>query len=142
MTHGPLPLLSWLLVATLALSAACSTPGPPLDPVQAAFSESRDAVANGVEEGLNESESVDEFAVTTRYNPCRCEAPDHEIYIHGRWTRVFLDGQEKLLGEVDEQLAQDSLLTTVELRGSLYGDETTSEGVEFPVFEVSRIELR
>lgn len=133
---------SWLLAVLLGLTTACSTPGPPRDPVEDAFIESQEALLSGIDEGFEESESVDEYVVTTRHNPCRCEAPKYEIYIHGRWTRVFLEADDAVMAKIRERFARDqSALTTVELRGSLSGDETTSRGIEFAVFEVSRVDL-
>jgi hypothetical protein len=143
MNTRPYTLLGCLCSVLLGLATACSTPGPPVDPLEEAFSESKETILAGVEEGFEESESVDEYVVTARFNPCRCEAPTHEIYIHGRWTRVFLEGDRKTLNAVDKQLGDDSLtLATVELRGALSGDETTSNGVEFPAFEIHRIETK
>lgn len=140
MITPPKAWLSWSLLALVGLAGACSTPGPARDPVEDALSESQEAVFTGIEDGFDESESVDQYAVTARYNPCRCEAPSHEIYVHGRWTRVFLEADKALLSEIEAKFAgEQGALTTIELRGSLSGDETTPRGVEFPVFEATRM---
>jgi hypothetical protein len=132
------------LASLLIAASACSTPGPEKpDPVEQALSQSKDAVVIGIDEGFEESESVEPFVVEARLNPCRCEAPRFEIYAHGRWTRVFLEGDEALLAEIDEQLSQriDELeFGGLALRGAIDGQETTSEGIQYAVFEVEEIE--
>jgi hypothetical protein len=135
--------LLWVALSIQLTTSACSTPGPKPDPVEQAFSQSKRAVVTGVDEGFDESESVERFIVQARLNPCRCEAPRYEIYAHGRWTRVFVEGDEALVAKLDNELGrrmEDSNLAAFALKGSMDGEESTTQGVRYPVFEVETLE--
>lgn len=130
------------LLAALACGA-CSSTAPQTDPLEEAFAESREAVASGLEEGFEESESIDEYSVDARLNPCPCDAPRHEIYIHGRWTRAFLEGEQAVLTAIDgafEDAAERFALQTIAIEGAVEGERSTDKGIEYPVFEVERLE--
>jgi hypothetical protein len=134
-----------LLLVCLLFCAACSTPGPLPDPSDVALKRSRSAVFSGVREAFEESEEVDEFVVQARRNPCRCDAPPNEIYVHGRWTRVYFEADDALLSEFDATMTRaenNGVLRTVALRGAFSGDTRTSErGIEYPVFELLELNL-
>ena len=129
-----------LAIVVVAGATGCANSGPKPDPLQEALAESREVVADGVEDGFEESETVDEYVVRARQNPCPCEAPPYEVYVHGRWTRVFLEGAEAVVAEVDghfEEANEVGELAVVSVRGEMSGDRTSEEGLEFPVFEVA-----
>ncbi len=122
--------------------AGCSTPGPKPDPVEVAFHDTQEVVTSAVADGFDESESVDQYVVRARHNPCKCDAPDDEIYVHGRWTRARLKGDDKLLATIDQQFqdaAKDARLMTLALRGSVDDEEHTTTGVRYLVFQVAAI---
>jgi hypothetical protein len=127
----------------LGVSACSTTPGPTPDPVEQAFSRSQETVITGIDEGFEDSEGLDQYVVQARLNPCRCEAPRHEIYAHGRWTRIFLEGDEALVADIDEKLTQSAQnldLTSLAIKGIIDGEKSTPQGIKYLVFEVEEIE--
>lgn len=144
------PIKTYLLIAgtiiagTCALSACATPTGPPPDPRDVALHQSHNAIVSGIDDATEESAAVDEFVVRARKNACRCDAPPDEIYIHERWTRVYFQGDEKLLGTLKNTLSKDkdrAAQTTVRVRGSLSGDTRKSErGIAYPIFVALAIE--
>lgn len=131
------------MAAAVVGLVGCSTPGPKPDPVEVAFRESHRAVASGVEEGFDESEGVDEYVVRVRHNPCKCDAPPHEIYVHGRWTRARLEGERAQLQRIDETFAdaaKRARLVTLSLEGSVDDEERTDQGVRYLIFQVEAVQ--
>jgi hypothetical protein len=128
-----------VLAGLVVVAAGCAKPGPKPDPQVVAFGATQSAVVDGVAEGVDESESLDEYVVQARHNPCSCDAPAYEVFIHGRWTRVYLDGDEEHLDEVEQTLRegrQDLKLPTIELHGAVDGRRRNERGVRFAVFAV------
>lgn len=139
------PLLAALLLAGGAALSACATSsGPPPDPQKELLKRSQQTVVAGLDGAWTASERVDELVVRARQNPCQCDAPPDEIYIHGRWTRVYLKGDEALLASLQEtqSSAEERVrIETVLVRGGLSGEVRPSErGLRYPVFEVRSLE--
>lgn len=139
------PLFAALLLAGgVALSACATTSGPPPDPQKEALQRGQKTILSGIEGAWKKSESVDEWVVRARQNPGQCDAPPDEIYIHGRWTRVYLQGEEALLGSLKKTqsiAAERVRIETVLVRGGLSGEMRPSErGIVYPVFEVRALE--
>ncbi len=127
-----------LLATTAMVGCANSTS---VTPLEAAFDESTSAVEQSVEDASEEAIDRDSYELAIRYNEPHCGAPSFEILVYGRWTRVFLEGRESLLNELEDALVGDSpdigLRNTVAF-GTLVGERETQQGLEFPVFEVER----
>ncbi|MGM0557213.1 MAG: hypothetical protein ACQEVA_12595 [Myxococcota bacterium] len=133
-------IMTWL--GSLALLAGCAT-GSDQTPVQAAFADSSSAVETSIAEAEEEAEDQDAYELRIRYNEPHCGAPGFEILVYGRWTRVFLDGRESLLNELEDSLVGEDAsagLRNALAYGTLVGERETQQGLEFPVLEVERFE--
>ena len=135
--YTPPPLLLVMaLIALLGLSSACATP----EPYERALRRSQDLVSSGVRAGLHASDTADSLQIQARYNPCRCEAPDFELRLRGRWQRHLLNGDPALLEEL-EQAAQQSheagdSLRFWYLQGTFRGTRRDPSGIEYPLFRL------
>lgn len=76
-----------------------------------------------------------------RQNEAQCEAPKYEVFVKGRWVRVFLDGPVALLTKVDEAfLGDEEKALKLEVKGVLKTKIiTTTTNVPYLVFEVQQI---
>jgi len=76
-----------------------------------------------------------------RENEAQCEAPKYEVYVKGRWVRVFLDGPVSLLARIEEIFAADTeKVLKIEVRGQLKAKiMTTTTDVPYLLFEVEEI---
>lgn len=123
-------------LTTVVLSAMVSGCASSGDPVERALK----TVADGVEEGVEAAESVDEVAVKARFNPCRCPAPDFEVKVYGRWKRIIVAGDDEVLEELRAQaeaLDEAPGLGSLRLEGEFDGTGTFEEtGIEYKVFRV------
>ena len=137
-------LLLTLLLCSGALGACATPDGPRPDPQIMALQRGQKAIEAGIEDAAAQSESVDAFIVRLRQNPCHCDAPPDEIYIHARWTRVYLDGDEALLAalQTTQSRAREHVrLETPSVRGALLGKTRLSaRGIAYPIFEVLALE--
>ncbi len=114
------------------------------DPVDRAMARSAGAVHDGLRRAQLETEDPQAFALRARYNPCRCPAPDFEIYLYGAWRRYLLEGDEDLLAALQAEaqtLELNGHLGHLALRGRFAGFDRTEEGLEFPVFLVESYEI-
>lgn len=136
--------LAMLLLGSAALGACATPDGPRPDPQMVLLQRGQDAVEAGIEDASSASESVDEFVVRLRLNPCHCDAPPDEIYIHERWTRVYLQGEQALLDALQAaqaRAAEQVRLETQPVRGALSGETRRSaRGIAYPIFEVLALE--
>lgn len=108
-----------------------------------ALRDSHRALNSAIADGFDESEEVDQYVVRARYNPCKCDAPDDEIYVHGRWTRARLDGDAKLLTTITQQFHKaftNARLITLALRGSVDDEDRTPQGLRYLVFQVESMD--
>ena len=136
--------LATMLLCSAALGACATPDGPRPDPRIMALERGQNAVEAGLEDAASASESVDAFVVRMRQNPCQCDAPPDEIYIHERWTRVYLDGDEAVLAALqaaESRAAERARLETQSVRGALLGKTRPSaRGIAYPIFEVLALE--
>ena len=134
-----------IVAASAALLSACATPdGARPDPQVVALERSQRTIQTGLEDASAESEAIEEFVVRLRHNPCQCAAPPDEIYIHERWTRVYLQGDEALLAAIKKSQARAAeriQLETLSVRGGL-ADKTrpSARGIVYLIFEVLALE--
>ncbi|AWV87843.1 hypothetical protein [Bradymonas sediminis] len=133
-----------LLVACAGLGA-CATPSDPsLSPQERAFQRGQTTIRAGVKDASEESASVEEFVVRARQNPCQCDAPPDEIYIHERWTRVYFEGDKAVLGALRKAHAgaeERARIETLLVRGALGARTRPSpRGIAYPVFEVRALD--
>ena len=128
-----------LLLALMIFSGACATP----EPHQRALRRSQDLVSSGVRAGLQASDTAESLQIQARYNPCRCDAPDFELRLRGRWQRHILNGDPALLealqAEALRSLESSDSLHFWYLQGSFRGTRRDASGVEYPLFRLESI---
>ncbi len=112
----------------LLLAVGCSN-GMPSDPFEAA----EGVVERSVSSGARSSNEAGEVDVEVRFNPGVCECPEHEIFVYGRWVRVFLEGSD--IEQQLQPLRGSDPLARVTIRGRFTNENRlTPERVAFPVF--------
>jgi hypothetical protein len=134
------PTIAVLLLGAVAYGCAN---GPERTPGEAALFESSRAIERSLDEADESANDMDSYELRIRYNEPHCGAPVFEILVFGRWTRVFLEGREAMLSQLEDTLVGED--ASVGMRsalayGSLVGQRETKKGLEFPVFEVERFE--
>lgn len=119
-----------------ALLVGCST----ATPQQRAVDRGVSTVDSAVQSATTWPDRADEIEVRGRYNPCRCPAPDFEVYAYGGWNRVILDGSREMLQELRaeaEALDETPGLVFFRLRGQFDGTaEFDSTGWDYDRFQV------
>lgn len=128
--------LAPVLAASLAATGCATGSGP--DRGVRAVEASREAVVAGVEAGVEGSEALAPFDVPVRYNPARCDCPDYEVRIRGRWLRAYIEGDEELMTRLERfsARAEDDPQAQMVLRGWLTADtRRSSREVSYQVFE-------
>lgn len=99
-------------------------------------------VRGGLEDAFEASEKRDVYTVRGRFNEPRCDAPDFEVFAHGKWTRAYLDGKNDLtqkLESLEEKARESNSLETLELRGRFSGKRRAETGLKYPVFWVESV---
>lgn len=131
----------FVLFALLFASSACITGG---DPLERSLSRSRNVVSSGVQAGLQASDNADSLRIQARYNPCRCDAPDFELRVRGRWERYVLNGDPALLEELQAaallSIENDDPLRFWYLEGAFRGTRKHPSGGEYPLFRLESIQ--
>ena len=126
----------WLTALSVAVTIGCAG-GPP---AERAVTEGISSIGAGIDAGHQAIEDLDVIAAKARYNPCQCPAPDFELHVEGRWTRVVIDGESQLVDDLVEQGQQSEAspgLDAFVLEGRFVGQrqfETT--GIDYDVFEI------
>ena len=139
--NSPKSIAPFLFVGLLAVVGCANEPDR--TPTESAFSNSARTIEQSVEDAADEASDLDSYQLAIRYNEPHCGAPGFEILVFGRWTRVFLEGREPLLNELEDALVGDDPdvgVRSAMAYGSLVGSRETQQGLEFPVFEVERYE--
>lgn len=130
------------LVVVLATASGCANT-PDRTPLDAAFAESGQTVEESLARAGDTANDRDSYELLIRYNAPHCGAPSFEILAFGRWTRVFLDGREDMLNQLEDALVgedpNEGLRVAVAV-GAMVGERETQKGLEFPVFEVESYE--
>lgn len=120
----------------LVISAGCASGSPPERAAAAATS----TLADAVEQGTDAAEQQDDFEIRTRYNPCRCPAPDFEARLRDRWRRIVVTGDEPLVEELTQRARTQEAspgMTFFWLEGEFAGEEQFEQtGVEYERFEL------
>lgn len=120
----------------------CSIRG---EPQQRALDRAEAAMFDGVDEGWEAVDALDEVVVRARYNPCRCPAPDFEVRIYGSWQRILVNGDTELVHELRHRasnLAEQPGLDYLRLYGQVKTPAVYEEsGVEYDRFEVVDFEV-
>lgn len=133
----PLTLILAALWATVACGCATSEPRP--EPQTAAVDEARAEVDEATEEGSEEADDRDTYAVTARHNPCKCEAPPIEVHVYGRWERVILEGDDDRVDDVEQELrsaSEEGQLAGESVEGAFDGTRRDERRLEYRVFEL------
>ena len=130
------------LIPCLALCvSACGAqpgPGPALGPKARALKEAQASVTESKAEAREASEDADSFALLVRHNPARCDAPEFEVYMRGRWTRAYLDVEVPRVNALLEGLRASSLKGTTLKVNALPTTSTKLSGlrVAWPIVEI------
>ncbi|MFW5966574.1 MAG: hypothetical protein ACOC9W_04945 [Persicimonas sp.] len=137
------PLARIIIYTLVAATCGCATSRPTVDPSEEAATRSGAIVDRAIDDAAAASDDLDSYTVPLRYNPCKCEAPPHEIYAYGHWNRVFLEGDEALLEEIEAHFGgsdRPNSLASVSVEGAFDGHDTTASNIEFAVFRIETIE--
>jgi len=112
-------------------------------PAVEALQASHRQVRRSVEDAHEESESLNTYTVRARYNPPRCPAPAFEVRAHGRWTRIYVQGdaeiQKKLEALKPDEEAIVGREAIVQFRGRWRGTREAETGLEYRMFRVIEI---
>lgn len=115
------------------------------DPSERALRRSLEATSTAVDRGVRAAEAMEDVPLVGRFNPCRCPAPDFEIYARGRWQRIIVDGDEAIIDDLIEQARaaeEQGRLASLRLWGRLDGSADYAEtAIEYPRFRVDRFEI-
>lgn len=118
---APAVMLSMLACTLLlVLSASCAS-GPP---GQQALDRASSLVSSAADRGDVAIDKLDTIRIRSRYNPCRCPAPDFEAHFRGHWQRVLLEGDDELLEQLQfdvEMHEERGELAVVVLEGEFTG---------------------
>jgi hypothetical protein len=131
-----------LLMIALSVGLGCAIGS---DPAERALRRSLETTSTAVDRGERAAEAKEEIPLRGRLNPCRCPAPDFEVYTRGRWQRVVIDGDEELLSDLVEQVEsaeEDGRLVSLRLSGRFEGSTAFEDtGIEYPTFLVARFQI-
>ena len=133
--------MKWLLAALItcgpmvgcATGQQAETPDDPLE------YRGRQTVHEAVAEASDVADNQTIYEVALRYNEPHCKAPSYEVYVYGRWTRAFLEGEDTTLTSLERAVRAEesaSSLLDVTARGSIVDRRKTTTGLSYPVFEI------
>ena len=128
----------WVTLLLGMMLVGCSG-APDKSPLQESLDLTRSRVDSGFENANDAAEGLDAYTVQLRYNPARCDCPDYEVEVYGRWVRAFVTGPPTLLNNLErfaEDVAQGQRRSDLEVKGRMAGERKAATRVVFPEFEL------
>lgn len=130
------------MVATLW---ACETTKPSIvkrTPLQRAIIQGQRNVTEGIVEGIEESEDLDQFRFQVRHNPGRCEAPVYEVFLKGRWTRAYFNLERpEFQAQLDLLAQQTDVLAVLWVKGKMTeAVKLSAKRVAWPLVDIIAVE--
>lgn len=128
-------------LAACLLAAGCATPPDEQPtPLEQARQAGERQVDRAVESGYRASENQSAYTVRIRHNPPRCDGPPFEAFIHGRWTRVYLEAGRQQRKAIEGFKKEASTLGTRTVRGAPSGWRRAETDVRYMTFYVEEFE--
>lgn len=145
-TCRPLSVIRALSISVALMLSACTSDAPAKrvgTPLEQALKQSQQLVNVGLSDALEESEDQDSFRVFVRFNPGRCEAPEHEVLLRGSWRRAYLTPDTDLIEEAIASMREERFgLGHLAVTGRLSGSQRSERGVDWPVFLVLTLDAQ
>ena len=131
-----------LIIISVSLLCGCPS-GPQLAPEAAVLAQSVKHVHQGQAAGFDEADSADAYNVNARFNPARCDCPDFEFEIYGRWVRAYPAGSANVMATLQrfsERVASEDEVSDIVVTGRTTGSTKPSKrNIEYPVFEIESL---
>ena len=136
----------WIVAVALTGLMGCGTTGAALMEEQqreGVTSASGQLRASVVTAALAQSAAIARAprSVLGRFNPATCECPPYEVFLGGRWERVWLeDGGDAGGGAMAGRLAEGTGLSIYALQARLTPSARTAPNeIEYRVFELKEV---
>lgn len=125
----------FFILAWLALSGCASAPAPPPAVLAGEAAETR--IERSIELADEDVNGLEAYDVPIRYNPARCDCPDFEVEVFGRWQRAYIVAPVQTRTRLDDFAESEQSLAELTVRGRMTTTTRRAESrVSYPVFEV------
>jgi hypothetical protein len=127
-----------IVVALSACRSASDVPDP--SPSEMALEQCRRRIDRSADRAFEASESREVYTVSIRFNPARCPSPPFELFVHGKWTRAYLETRESPVEErleaFQRRASRSDTFERTSIEATPDGRRETETGLSFPVFSV------
>lgn len=102
----------WLIVSLMIVCSGCAGTSMPKEPGEAALKQVKWELSRRVRQAEQIANSPPYRGVYLRINHAKgCVSPDYELYLEGKWQRVYVVDEEGMRPELERRAAERTPIT-------------------------------